>query len=185
MTKTDIDLIKGLREQSPKAQRLALEHYGNEVFALVARMLPTAEDAEEVYQDVFVRVFRNIGAYDEQKASLRTWISRIAYNEAVTWLRHKRQAVIYFEDREGQAEQLSDAEVEETLGHPNSETVQLIRAAQKHLPPDERAIVTMFYYEERSLKEIAFVTESLPTTIASKLCRTRKKICKIIKMLQS
>ena len=79
MTKTDIDLIKGLREQSPKAQRLALEHYGNEVFALVARMLPTAEDAEEVYQDVFVRAFRNIGAYDEQKASLRTWISRIAW----------------------------------------------------------------------------------------------------------
>ena len=93
--------------------------------------------------------------------------------------------MIYFEDREGRAEQLSDAEVEETLGHANEEMVQLIRAALKHLPPEERAIVTMFYYEEMSLKEIAFVTESIPTTVASKLSRTRKKICKIIKMLQS
>ena len=185
MNETDINLIRELQKQSPKAQRIALECYGNDVFAQVARMLPAAEDAEEVYQDVFVKVFRNIGKYDAEKASLRTWISHIAYNEAVTWLRHKRQAVIYFEDREGRAEQLSDAEVEETLGHPNSETVQLIRAALKHLPPDERAIVTMFYYEEMSLKEIAFVTGSLPTTIASKLSRTRKKICKIIKMLQS
>ena len=92
--------------------------------------------------------------------------------------------MIYFEDREGKAEQLSDAEVEETLGCPNEETVQLIRAALKHLPPEERAIVTMFYYEEMSLKEIAYVTESFPTTVASKLSRTRKKICKIIKMLQ-
>jgi RNA polymerase sigma-70 factor (ECF subfamily) len=67
----------------------------------------------------------------------------------------------------------------------NPETVQLIRAALKHLPPDERAIITMFYYEEMSLKDIAYVTESIPTTVASKLSRTRKKLCKIIKMLQS
>ena len=185
MTDTDINLIEGLREQSPKAQRLALERYGNDVFAQVARMLPSVEDAEEVYQDVFVKVFRNIKLYDEEKSSLKTWISRIAYNEAVTWLRHKRQSMIYFEDREGKADLLSDAEVEETLGHPNSETVQLIHSALKLLPPDERAIVTMFYFEEMSLKEIAFVTESIPTTVASKLSRTRKKICKIIKMLQS
>ena len=185
MTDTTVDLIKGLREQSPKAQRQALERYGNDVFAQVARMLPATEDAEEVYQDVFVKVFRNIKLYDEEKSSLKTWISRIAYNEAVTWLRHKRQTMIYFEDREGKADLLSDAEVEETLGHPNSETVQLIHSALKLLPPDERAIVTMFYFEEMSLKEIAFVTESIPTTVASKLSRTRKKICKIIKMLQS
>lgn len=185
MTETDINLILGLREQSPKAQRLALERYGNDVFAQVARMLPATEDAEEVYQDVFVKVFRNIKSYDEEKSSLKTWISRIAYNEAVTWLRYKRQTMIYFEDREGRANELSDQEVEETLGHPNSETIQLIQSALKLLPPDERAIVTMFYYEEMSLKEIAYVTESIPTTVASKLCRTRKKICKIIKMLQS
>jgi RNA polymerase sigma-70 factor (ECF subfamily) len=185
MTETDINLILGLREQSPKAQRLALERYGNDVFAQVARMLPATEDAEEVYQDVFVKVFRNIKLYDDEKSSLKTWISRIAYNEAVTWLRHKRQTMIYFEDRDGKADLLSDAEVEETLGHPNSEMVQLIQSALKLLPPDERAIVTIFYYEEMSLKEIAYVTESIPTTVASKLSRTRKKICKIIKMLQS
>jgi len=185
MADTIIDLIQGLREQNPKAQRQTLERYGNDVFAQVARMLPAAEDAEEVYQDVFVKVFKNIRTYDEQKSSLKTWISRIAYNEAVTWLRHKHPTMIYFEDREGSAEKLSDADVEETLGHANSETVQLIRAALKHLPPDERAVITMFYYEEMSLKEIAFVTESIPTTVASKLSRTRKKICKIIKMLQS
>ena len=184
-TITDIDLLQGLRKQSPKAQQQMLERYGNDVFAQVARMLPRTEDAEEVYQDVFVKVFRNIGTYNAEKSTLRTWISRIAYNEAVTWLRHKRQTVIYFEDREGKAEQLSDAEVEETLGHPNEETVQLIRAALKHLPPEERVIITMFYYEDMSLKDIAYVTESIPTTVASKLSRTRKKICKIIKMLQS
>ena len=123
--------------------------------------------------------------YDVEQSSLKTWVSHIAYNESISFLRHKTMPVIYYEDREGEAEKLSESEVEATFGHPNPETVQLIRAAIKHLPPDERAIITMFYYEEMSLKEIAYVTESIPTTIASKLSRTRKKLCKIIKMLQS
>jgi len=185
ITMTDINLLQGLRKQSPKAQQQMLERYGNEVYAQVARLVPGRENAEEVYQDVFIKVFRNIMMYDAEKSSLRTWISRIAYNESISFLRHKSMPVIYYEDREGEAEKLSESEVEATFGQPNPETVQLIRAALKHLPPDERAIITMFYYEDMSLKDIAYVTESIPTTVASKLSRTRKKLYKIIKMLQS
>ena len=182
---TETDLIEGLRRQSPKAQQETIDRYGREVFAQVVRLVTVTENAEEVYQDVFMKVFSNIGQHDAERASLRTWISRIAYNEAVSFLRRKRMPVVYFEDRSHEADKLSDAEVDETLGHANAETVQLIRAALKHLPPEERALVTMFYYEERSLKEIADITESIPTTVASRLSRTRKKLCRIIKMLQS
>ena len=182
---TETDLIEGLRKQSPKAQQETIDRYGREVFAQVVRLVAVTENAEEVYQDVFMKVFTNIGQHDAERASLRTWISRIAYNEAVSFLRRKRMPVVYFEDRRHEADKLSDAEVDETLGHANAETVQLIRAALKHLPPEERALVTMFYYEERSLKEIADITESIPTTVASRLSRTRKKLCRIIKMLQS
>ncbi len=184
-TDIDVNLIEGLRRQSSKAQQQMLERYGSDVFAQVTRLVPVLEDAEEVYQDVFVKVFKNINMYDAEKSSLRTWVSRIAYRESISFLRHKSMPVIYYEDHDGEAEKLSESEVEVTFGHPKPETVQLIRAALKHLPPEERTIITMFYYEEMSLKEIAFVTESLPNTVASKLCRTRKKLCKIIKMLQS
>ena len=184
-TITDIDLLEGLRKQSPKAQQKMLECYGRDIFAQVARLVPGIENAEEVYQDVFVKVFNNINRYDAEKSALKTWISRIAYNESISFLRRKSLPVVYYEDRNGEAEKLSDEEVDETFGRPNAETVQLIRAALKHLPPDERALITMFYYEEMSLKEIAYVTESIPTTVASKLSRTRKKLYKIIKILQS
>ena len=185
MTETDIDLIAGLKKQSPKAQQQMLDRYGRDVFAQVARLVPGIENAEEVYQDVFVKVFKNIDRYDEGKSALRTWILRIAYNEAISFLRHQRPTMVHIEDREGEADSLSETEVEETLGHANAETVQIIRAALKHLPPDERAIITMFYYDELSLKEIAEITESIPTTVASKLSRTRKKLCRIINMLRS
>ena len=185
MTETETHLIEGLRKQNPHAQQQMLDQYGRDVFAQVVRLIPVQENAEEVYQDVFVKVFAHIGKYDAEKSSLRTWISRIAYNESVSFLRRKAMPVIYFEDRGHEAELLTDEEVDETLGHANQETVQLIRAALNHLPPEERAIITMFYYEGMSLKEIAYVTESQPSTVASKLSRTRKKLCRIIKMLQS
>ncbi len=185
MTETEIHIIEGLRQRSPKVQQEALEQYGNFVWAQVVRLVTSVEDAEEVYQDVFVKVFGSINMYDEGKSAFMTWISRIAYNESISFLRRKRQAVIYFDDNETEVATLSEDEVDETLGQPNEETVQLIRAAIRHLPPDEQAIITMFYYDEMSLKEIAYITESIPTTVASKLSRTRKKLCKIIKMLQS
>lgn len=180
-----MNMIGGLRKQSPHAQQLTLERYGNYVFAQVVRMVPQMEDAEEVYQDVFVKVFSRIEQFDEEKSSFKTWISHIAYNESITFLRHKRPLKIYIDEYEDEIGALSEEEVEATFGHPNQATIQLIRAALKHLPPDERAIIHMFYYEEMSLKEIAFITESIPTTIASKLSRTRKKLCRIIKTLQS
>ena len=182
---TETELIEGLSRQDSKAQQQTIDRYGGEVFALVVRVVAVAENAEEVYQDVFVKVFRNIRQYDADRSSLRTWILRIAYNEAISFLRRKRLPVVYFEDRGHEADKLTDAEVDETLGNVSTETVQLIRAALKHLPPEERALITMFYYEERSLKEIADITGAIPTTIASRLCRTRKKLCRIIKMLQS
>ena len=182
---TETDLIEGLRRQSPKAQQETIDRYGREVFAQVVRLVAVTENAEEVYQDVFMKVFSNIGQHDAGRASLRTWISRIAYNEAISFLRRKSAPTVYFDDYDRGIETLTDAEVDETLGHASQETVQLIRAALQHLPPEERALVTMFYYEEMSLKEIAYVTESIPTTVASRLCRTRKKLCRIIKMLQA
>lgn len=185
MTETEISMILELRQQSSRAQQQALELYGNNIFSQILRMISQFEDAEEVYQDVFIKVFQNIKQYDDTKSSFKTWISKIAYNESISFLRRKRLLTISFDDYDEKIEDISDLEVEETLGHPNKEIVQLIKAALKYLPPDEHAIISMFYYEEMSLKEIAYVTESLPTTIASKLCRTRKKLCKIINMLQS
>ena len=163
---SDINLIEGLIKQNPKAQQTMLDRYGQLVFAQVSRLVSGIENAEEVYQDVFIKVFRSIDTYDATKSSLRTWLSRIAYHESISYLRRSSLPLIYYEDREGEAEKLSESEVDATFGQPNPETVQLIRA-------------------EMSLKDIAYVTESIPTTVASKLSRTRKKLCKIIKMLQS
>ena len=56
VTDIEINLIEGLKERSPKAQQTMVERYGRHVFSQVVRLLPSVEDAEEVYQDVFLNM---------------------------------------------------------------------------------------------------------------------------------
>jgi RNA polymerase sigma-70 factor (ECF subfamily) len=52
------------------------------------------------------------------------------------------------------------------------------------LPPHEQAVITMFYYDNMSLADIAYVTGSTPSTVGSQLCRIRKKLYRIIKTMR-
>ena len=60
----------------------------------------------------------------------------------------------------------------------------MLRSAIQRLTPEEQALITMFYYDDLSMNDIAFVTGSTPSTIGSRLSRTRKKLCKIIKNIR-
>lgn len=185
MTETKIQIIEGLRQRSPKSQREAFELFGSNVWAQVVRIVSRQEDAEEIYQDVFVKAFNNIDRYDGEKASFKIWLLRIAYNEAVSFLRKGKAKTVYLNDYGNIIDNISEEETERIIGKPDQETIQMIRSAIRHLTPEEQALITMFYYDEMSLQDIAYITETIPSTVASRLCRTRKKLCTIIKKIQS
>ena len=63
----------------------------------------------------------------------------------------------------------------------NEETIRQLEQALAKLPPHEQTIVSMFYYDNMSLADIAFVTDSNPSTVGSQLSRIRKKLYRIIK----
>lgn len=178
------ELIEGLCRQDRQAQQRLLLTYGEMVFGQVARIIPSQEDAEEVYQDVFVKVFRNIGSYDPQKASLSVWLSRIAYHEALNFVRRSKPPVIYIDDMEIDSKENEDEISAQMQRQDNEQTIEMLEKAIMHLAPKEQAIITMFYYDGMSFKEIAYVTGSSTSAVGSKLCRTRRKIYRIIKALQ-
>lgn len=180
----DIDkLIQGLCRQDGQAQRCALQLYGAMIFGQVTRIVPCQEDAEEVYQDVFVKVFRNIGTYDSSQASLATWMSRIAYHESLNFVRRQREPIVYVDDRDTDLESIQDEALAQVFQQQDEHTIQMIEAALEHLPPDELALITMFYFDDMSIKDIAYTTDSTPSTVASRLSRTRRKLYRIIQSL--
>ena len=178
------ELIRGLCRQRRQAQERLLQLYGDMVFGLVSRIVPRQEDAEEVYQDVFLKVFQHISSYDAEKASLDTWISRIAYHESLNLARRHRPPVLYVDDCDIRFEDISDEAVSQILERQDEGTVKLLECAIENLSTEEQALISMFYFDEKSIKEIAFITDNLPTTIGSQLSRTRKKLYHIIKRMQ-
>lgn len=96
--KTDEQIAYAVKCGRREGQDLMVGRYGQEVFTMIARMVPDRMDAEELAQDTFLRAFRNIGSYDSKQASLSTWLCRIAYRLTLNFLKRSRPYMISIED---------------------------------------------------------------------------------------
>ena len=115
--------------------------------------------------------------------SFSTWIYRIAYNTAISELRRKRQEFVAIE--ESQISNVSEEEVSEMLRR-SSTTEQLdkLEAALEQLPPDERALILLFYMKEKTVDELTVITGLGASNIKVKLHRIRKKLFVLIKGME-
>jgi len=170
-------LIRELQQQKSAACQRLFKTYGPAVYRMVQRIVTCREDAEEVYQDVFVKALRGIGGFDGRQASLATWLNRIAYHESLNFVRSKKVAIVYMDDNELGADRLEAPDD----APQNEQTIAQLEQALEMLPPHEQAVVSMFYYDNMSLADIAFVTGSVTSTVGSQLSRIRKKLYRMIK----
>jgi len=111
----DLALVRALREGSERAYETLLSRFQQPVYNLALRLLNDPSDASDVVQEVFLKVFRNVGHFRCQ-SSLKTWIFRIAINEAHNqrrwFFRHRNREVGIEEEQEGsvsRADTLADA----------------------------------------------------------------------------
>ena len=151
-----------------------LERYSQEAFAIVVRLVPQQEDAEELVQDAFVRAFNRLETF-ERRSSFSTWICRIAYTTAVSWLRKRRMKYLSIDEQP----KLTDAEVDETLD--DESRIEELRRAITLLKPDEQTLITLYYYDNRPLNDIAYILDAEPNTLATRLHRIRRKLYLLMK----
>ena len=157
---------------------LLMERYGAEVFRLVARLVPSQQDAEELVQDAFVRAYNRLATYCGD-ASFSTWLCRIAYNLTVSWLRKRKVKYTSIDDRMD----ISDADVDQLLD--DDTRISQLREAQKQLTPDEQTLINLFYYDGKSLRDIAYILGIEPGNVATRLHRIRKKLYLIIRKMEN
>lgn len=151
-----------------------LERYSHEAFAIVMRLVPQQVDAEELVQDAFVRAFNRLDTF-EGHSSFSTWICRIAYNTAISWLRKRRMKYLSIDDNP----KLSDTEVDEAFD--NESLIEDLTRAIALLKPDEQTLITLYYYDNRPLNDIAYILDVEPNTLATRLHRIRRKLYLLMK----
>jgi len=151
-----------------------LERYSQEAFAIVVRLVPQQEDAEELVQDAFVRAFNRLETF-AGRSSFSTWICRIAYTTAISWLRKRRMKYLSIDEQP----KLTDTEVDEALD--DESRIEELRRAITLLKPDEQTLITLFYYDNRPLNDIAYILDAEPNTLATRLHRIRRKLYLLMK----
>lgn len=176
--KTDEQIVEAVKNGSREGQCLMVNRFGQQVFAMIFRMVPDTMDAEELTQDTFLKAFFNIDRYDPKRASLATWLCRIAYRLTLDYVKRSRQSIVSIEDSEVWQTDISDRQLEAELSTGNEQRIQMLESLIDNLPPDEGLLLTLHYFENRTLDECSFIMDATPHALANRLYRIRKKLCK-------
>lgn len=148
--------------------------YGHRVFSLIVRIVACKEDAEELAQDVMIKVFDSLADF-RGHSSLSSWIYRIAYTTAISAMRRRRQPEVAM-DQEAIL-RVADADVDTLLDAPaDADRTAALLAAIERLTPDERAIITLHYFQNLQLGEVAQITGLTLSNVKVRLMRTRRKL---------
>jgi RNA polymerase sigma-70 factor (ECF subfamily) len=159
----DLALVRSLREGSECAYETLLLRFQQPVYNLALRLLNDPSDASDVVQEVFLKVFRNVGHFRCQ-SSLKTWLFRIAINEAHNqrrwFFRHRNREVGIEDEQEdsrSRADTLADAARSPFDYVLDREKEAMIEAALTRINPTFRAAVVLRDITDMSYEEIAEV----------------------------
>jgi len=182
VSEEDARILRGLRSGIEDAYEELIERYEQQIFGMVYRLLGNQSDASDVVQEVFLKVFRGVATFREQ-SSLRTWIYRIAVNEANNhrrwFVRHCKLEVPLEETR---PEHPNSIEYTPDPGRSpfeqamDSETRTLIERALTQINPVFRTAVVLRDVQNLSYEEIAEILQVSLGTVKSRILRGREAL---------
>lgn len=173
---TEAELVEAVRMGLREGQTEMVCRYAERVFAMVVRQVTDVMDAQELTQDTFLRAFSRIDSYDPQKASLSTWLCRIAYRLTLDFLKRRSPAIVSMEESSVWQTDISDELLEAELSTGTEERIGLLEQVMDSLSDDEQMLLTLYYFEDHPLTEIAYITGVDAKVLANRLYRIRKKL---------
>jgi len=171
----DVDLIAQIRCGNKNACRILVENNKNLVWHMVLRMVKQPEDAEDICQDIFLSVFRNIGNF-RGDSKLSSWIGSIAYHVCIDFLRKKGKEKMIFsgnpvvDDKKGSPVNMTAENID------RSRLKAVVHDLIDRLPVSYRTVITLYHLEDCSYREIAAITGMPEGTVKSYISRAREMI---------
>jgi RNA polymerase sigma factor (sigma-70 family) len=172
---TDIELIQRTLKGDQQAYALLVKTYQRYVFTLALRFTKSREDAEEVAQDSFIKVYKALSSF-KQESKFSTWLYTVVYTTAMTSLRKRNTGTIALDD-EGNFIQIENStSVTDVNSAENRSRSFYLNQAISQLSADDAAVLTLFYHAEQSLEEIALIMGIETNGVKIKLFRARRRL---------
>lgn len=173
-SKSDEYYIKQVLDGKKSEFAILVEKYKDMVFTIALRITGIREDAEEIAQDVFVKAFQYLNTF-KAHSKFSTWLYAIAYNQSVSFIRKKKPETFSIEH--------ITTELHENYGENDPQFMyfdtipeQYAVKALKSLDKNDQIILTLYYQNENSVKEISKITGMSISNIKVRLFRGRKKL---------
>lgn len=153
-----------------------LDTYGQRIFTLVQQIVSNREDAEDLTQDIFVKAFESLKNY-RGDCQFITWIYRIAYNMTNSALRKSKQRQEFLPTDENTPEPAgTDSSFDFADEEERDERIEDLQLALSWLTAEERVLITLFYYDNKSIEDCAYITGLSEANTKVRLHRIRKKL---------
>lgn len=174
---TDIEILDLIQANKEAGFRILMQQYQEQIYWHIRRMVTMHEDADDVVQNTFIKVYKNIGGF-KAESKLYTWIYRIATNESITYLNkrnRKRTASIDDEDvileNRLKADEYFDGDAAQLM----------LQQAIIKLPTKQKAVFNMRYFEEKSYKDMSEIMDTSVGALKASYHHAVKKIEEAIK----
>jgi RNA polymerase sigma-70 factor (ECF subfamily) len=178
-------------EQQAWAQLVSTQH--RRIYGICYRFTNSATDAEDLTQDVFIKVYRNLNTYDLAKGSFQTWITTLARNLLVDHFRRTRldrasdsldASLGSDEDGPTLGDRLVDNGISQEKRVAGLELQAVIQEALKQLSPELREAVILRDLEDMDYKEIAQVLRIPEGTVKSRISRGRGELARLLQRIE-
>ncbi len=188
MKPTDEELVALAAGGDEKAFNTLVEEHLREVYSFAVRLVGNQHEAEDIVQETFVKVWKNLKKYNPASSKFKTWLTRIARNTCVDHLRkHKSVPFSEFDNEEGENLLTQGLESEEPLQDETAALAQdaaMIEKGLEQLSPAHREVLLLRYQEGLSFVEVASVIGASPNTIKSRHRRALHHLRTILRIYQ-
>ncbi len=178
LTNKEKELILEIRGGNTHAFSNLVDGYKDLVFTLAIRMLGNREEAEEVSQDVFIKVYKSLPNF-KGDSKVSTWVYRIAYNTCLDRIKKIKKKRMHTDLNH--IDQIAYADLD-TAYHKMvmAERSEMIERCLSKLSAEDAGVLTLFYLEEKNLQEMEETTNIPVNTLKVRLFRARKRLASVM-----
>lgn len=181
--KNELQVIRKLKCGNLNAIKELMEIHQDYVYTLVYQMLKSHLAAEEITQDVFIKVYKKINTYQE-RSKFTTWLYTITYRTCLNYLEKKKIVfnITEIENSNKETDNTLDflSSIETNSSNVDSELKNILWTAIDSIPQTQGVVITLYYLQQFSVNEIAKMMSVPQNTIKINLFRGRKSLKEVL-----
>jgi RNA polymerase sigma-70 factor (ECF subfamily) len=173
-TYTEAELIEGLKAHNEAVYGYLYDQYSKALFNIILQLIPQTEAAEDVLQEVFLKIWQNIHSYDSSKGRLFTWMLNITRNHAIDRIRskefNKQSKTVFIADNVYSNEPGVESKIDDSG----------LKNILNNLPEENRKLLELSYFQGYTQDEISKMLAMPLGTVKTKIRSTIIQIRKIV-----